>query len=457
METIKSSLSREFFGEFVKTAAPLVGSQIAMVLPVVACFVLIGSIGDTVAVTVYGLSYSIYNMFCLCFIIAILEVAGANCAKEYGAGNFRGMASFFYKTLLLIVIVVLGYYFFIQFTFQILVFLNIEEDLALRTAALTQMSWLFNAILSFNMLLQTYLMSQDVLSELTYLNVGSIALVVLLGKFLIIDCGLGLAGMVYTKLVQESLTFVYLCWVMLAKANKETLILPSADLIMDNMQHFVRKNIFSLLGVYGEYLAFEINTFFAAQLRNVNDIACWYTFDNYFMMVYFCSLGISNTFRTKIGQAVGEGRIQYARRKSMAFYLYTFLLSNVVLVVSWVYAEPIARVFLNNPEVTPKIAVCIKIMSFYLFAMLVLYSFFAMFRILNMDRYFFQMSAIVFPLLGGVLVWVLAFGFGMGLNGIVIGQGLGFDIVTLLFFIKVYYQTDWEFQISLDKNAALMH
>jgi len=451
-----SLLSTEYLKEFVLTSAPLIGSQIAMVLPVITCFVLVGSIGDTVAVTVYGLSYSIYNMFCLCFIISILEVAGANCSKEYGAGNYRKMASFFYKTFLLIVMVVIGYYFFIQFTYEILVFLNIEPDVATKTATLTQMSWLFNSILAFNMLLQTYLMSQDVIAELAYLNIGSILIVILFGKLFIVDLGYHEIGIVYTKLIQEILSFIYLVYLMMRRANKETLVLPSTSLFLDELQPFLKKNVFSLLGVYGEYLAFEINTFFAAQLHNVADIAAWYTFDNFFIMVYFCSLGISNTFRTRIGQAVGEGRIAYARRKSIAFYFYTFVLSNVVLILSWIYAEGISRVFLNNDEIIPKIAMCIRLMSFYTYAVLVLYSFFAMFRILNMDRYFFQMSAIVFPSLGAVLVWLFGFGMGYGLNGIVVGQGVGFDIVTLLFFIKVYYQTDWEQQCALEKNVELL-
>jgi Na+-driven multidrug efflux pump len=453
---MRGLLSKEFFSEFILTSAPLIGSQIAMVLPVIACFVLIGSIGDTVVVTVYGLSYSIYNMFCLCFVISILEVAGANCAKEYGADNYRKMASYFYKTLSLIALVLIGYYFFIQFTYEILVFLNIEHEVAVKAAALTQMSWLFNSILSVNMLLQTYLMSQDVITELAYLNLGSILIVVIFGKVFIVDLAYREIGIVYTKLIQEVLSFIYLAYLMLRRAKKETLVQPSVGLLFADLRPFLKKNIFSLFGVYGEYLAFEINTFFAAQLHNVDDIAAWYTFDNFFLMVYFCSLGISNTFRTRIGQAVGEGRIAYARKKSIAFYFYTFILSNVVLILSWSYAEEISRVFLNNDDIIPKIATCIRLMSFYLYAVLVLYSFFAVFRILNMDRYFFQMSAIVFPVLGAVLVWIFGFGLGFGLNGIVVGQGLGFNLVTLLFFIKVYYQTDWEVQCAYEKNTELL-
>jgi len=86
---------------------------------------------------------------------------------------------------------------------------------------------------------------------------------------------------------------------------------------------------------------------------------------------------------------------------------------------------------------------------------LVLYSFFAIFRILNMDRYFFKMSAIIFPGLGALLVWILGFVMGFGLHGIVIGQGIGFNVVALLFFIKVYHQTDWELQCALEKHVEL--
>jgi len=258
-----------------------------MVLPVIACFVLVGSIGDTVAVTVYGLSYSIYNMLCLCFMISIIEVAGANCAKEYGAGNYSRMASLFYKTLFLIAIVIIGYYFFIQFTYDILIFLNIDHEIAVKATALTQMSWMFNSILSFNMLLQTYLMSQNVISELAYLNIDSIIIVIVFGKLFIIDLAYHEIGIVYTKLIQELLSFFYLAYLMARRANKETLVMPSTSLIMHELEPFVQKNVLSLL-------------------------------------------------------------------------------SNIVVILALLYAETIARVFLNNQEITPKIATCIRLMSFYM-------------------------------------------------------------------------------------------
>lgn len=456
-EVIRKNLfSKSNVLEFISTSFPLISSQIASGFPWILAYVILGSTGDIVSITVLGLSLTFENIFAFAFIISISEIAGAVCAKAYGAGNYRRMASFFYKSVLSVLIIDVLYYISIAWAYDVLIFLNLEPAVAERGVTMIRASWYFLFFESFNHLLRTFLMSQDIIHLLNYISTASILWMIFVGKYLMIDCGLKEMGFAYARVMQEFLIFVFLIYVTLTRGHKETLVVPSWSLIKEEFGYFFKKTIFSLFAVYGEFIAFEVNTLLAAQLKNLDQMAAWLTFASISLIFYYTSLGFSNTFRTRIGQCVGEGRIEHARNKSILYYLYTLFISTIAGIAAFIFAPEIARIFINNEEVTPMVAVCIRIMCTYIYPFLILYTFFAIFRILNMDKYFFNMITFVFPLMNLVFGWFFGLALGMGLYGITLGMSLANNLIMVIFFAKVYWQTNWEAETLHEKRAFLI-
>jgi Na+-driven multidrug efflux pump len=454
--TRKALFSKANALEYIATAFPLVGSQIAAGVPWVLAYVILGSTGDIVSVTVLGLSLTFENIFAFAFIISVTEIAGAACAKAYGAGNYRRMASFFYKSVLSLIVINSLYYLSIAWAYDVLIFLNLEPAIAERGVVMIRTCWYFLVFESFNHLIRAFLMSQDVMHMLNYISTGSILWMILVGKYFIIDCGYKELGYAYARLIQELLTFGILIYVTITKSHKETLVVPTWSLVKEDFGQFIKKGVYSLFAVYGEFMAFEVNTFLASQLKNLDQMAAWLTFASLSLIFYFTSLGFSNTFRTRIGQGVGEGKVEQARHKSILYYLYTLFISVVMGIAAFIFAPEIAQIFINNAEITPMVTICIRIMCTYVYPFLILYTFFAIFRILNMDKYFFNMITFVFPIMNLVFGWFFALALGMGLYGIVVGMSVSNNLIACIFFAKVYWQTNWEAEISDDKRVLMM-
>lgn len=263
-------------------------------------------------------------------------------------------------------------------------------------------------------------------------------------------------GFAYAKLIHEILAMtVFLC-LLYFRGCLETVILPKMTLIMNGLKTFLKKCSYSLVAIFGESIACELTTLLAAQLKNTEEMAVWMKFVSIGLLFYSSSMGFSNTFRTRIGQLVGERLIKAARTQAILYYLYIFVLSLIFKIAILTYASEIESAFINNEKIIPKVAECLCIMCTYLYSFLILYTFFAIFRILNMDFYFLKMISFVFPVANFIFSVVFGFGFGWKLRGIVIGVSVTTNSMVLIFFYKVFKQTNLEEQVMHEKQVCLI-
>lgn len=430
--------------DFIALSFPLVLSQFCRFLPDIMCYVVLGSQGSREAVTTYGLTCTFFNMLCYSCIVSVAEVAGANCAKAFGAGNYRKMSAFFYKSVVLSLLVFGFYWEATRLAQPILRFINIQEAIVTRTSTLIQFAFWQNLLTGINLLQQTFVVSQNIVSPLYYLNFLNILIILVGSKIFILDYKMQEIGIVWAKIIQESVMFLFLVVLIFTKANKETIMVPSFKAIKNGLNAFLRKNFFSFLGMYGEFLAFEANTILVAHLHNLTDMAAWVTFANIFAIMYSITIGLGNAFRTRISQIIGEGDIKTARLKSIAYFVYVVAFGAAVGVLMYYFSDSIAQLFIDNNEVVPKIGTCLRILSFASISFFGMNSFFVLFRVLNMELYLFKSAAVALPILSVCLSGLLAFPAQLGLAGVVIGQGTSFNLLTIVFTFKVYVFETWE-------------
>ena len=90
-------------------------------------------------------------------------------------------------------------------------------------------------------------------------------------------------------------------------ADKRTLSKPSFELIFHNMKLYMKKSIISIFSFYGEFIAFEINTYFAAILHDVDELDIWVTTVNFSLLFYVSSIGLGFTMRNLVSVPWGKG------------------------------------------------------------------------------------------------------------------------------------------------------
>jgi hypothetical protein len=112
--------------------------------------------------------------------------------------------------------------------------------------------------------MQNFLISQSVIQEQNYLSIFSIFFTIFVGKYFILDLGLKEIGFAYCKILQECCIFLFLLILMAFKSHKETLVPPTYSLVKEDFGVFVKKSAYSLLAIYGEFLAWDGNTYLAA-------------------------------------------------------------------------------------------------------------------------------------------------------------------------------------------------
>ncbi len=142
----KDVFSCENGWEFIKISTPLISAQAAIAIPWILAFAMIGYTKDIISMTALGLSMTYYNLFAYALVVSIIEVVGANCSKAFGAQHYRAMAGYFYKSLILITIVGVLYYLSIFAAGDVLLWVNIEPEVVVRTVSLIKISWYFGFI-----------------------------------------------------------------------------------------------------------------------------------------------------------------------------------------------------------------------------------------------------------------------------------------------------------------------
>ncbi len=161
-------------------------------------------------------------------------------------------------------------------------------------------------IQGFNQIIENYLSCQGVSKPLLIINITSIFMVLFFGRIFLIDLKLKQIGFAYTKLVQEGTNFVIFVILLFKVAHPETLIIPD---IMENLRtlySYLKASILSILSFYGEFISFELNTYFAALLPNLNQLAVWVLMSNYTIIYFLSSVGLSFAVRNIVGNLIGK-------------------------------------------------------------------------------------------------------------------------------------------------------
>jgi hypothetical protein len=155
------------------------------------------------------------------------------------------------------------------------------------------------------------------------------------------------------------------------------------------------------------------------------------------------SLGFSSVLRAHVGDLLGKGEVEEARRECIAYYFYTFICSQVMGMAMLIFAWPIAGLYMSDPDLRLRMVNEIYLYVVFLYFLMIFYPTFSVFRLLSLDLYFFKMIMLLYPVIVLVINTSMVYVFELGVAGLCLGNGLSCAVMVSIFLHKIFWDHDW--------------
>ena len=326
---------------------------------------------------------------------------------------------------------------------DILTFLKIDPLLVTRTVKMVQLSNYFLPLQAFNQLLQTYISSQKITAPFTLSNLISILISIYLGLKYIIFEDYREIGFCYTRIAQEIFSLLYSLCILFIYSDPRALIGPSVALILKDFRNYMVYSVKTAFTFYGDCFSFELNTYLAASLGVINELAAYIAIINAVVYVFFISVGFANTFRIAIGNTLGKGDIYQARINSIIYTIYVFIVAIICIIPVEMYINQIAIIYSGKNEITSMVKNGIRAYYWNVFPTFILYAQGSIMRFLDFNEWAVRITVLVMPMMVLLISGLLTFYWQMGAVGLIFGF-FGSKLVAVMVFFGVIYSVDWE-------------
>jgi Na+-driven multidrug efflux pump len=421
--------------------APVLGFiafQMSAGLPFVICGVMIGSLGDTLSLAVFGLGRTFTSMFFIAIINALNETLGVGASKLFGQKAYQKVGSLLWKTVLSILVLNVINAYLSYNSYQIMIMMSIEEEIAFFTSKFLVGSIPYIFLQGFNNAFVSFLSSQSLNKHFIYINCLSSIVVFFSAWHFIISMGMKHTGFLYAKVIQELFNMVCYVSIIVCQAHRETLILPNPFIVFRNITEYVVLMAKTVLCFYGEYIGFEITIYYVALLHQISELALYCSFVNFSILTFYVSCGIGNGFRALIGGLIGQRKFTEARRTSEQYFVYVFIITVVCSILILPFKYQIGYIYTGDDILSFKFAELLTLFCFLVYPSLSYNSALSMLRLLKMDNFLLKLSLVGYPSFISTISFVFCFGFGLGVRGIIIGVVVSRCIVFTLAIRKLY-------------------
>jgi Na+-driven multidrug efflux pump len=448
--------SWENLKSFWAPTSSLIAYQLSIGLPFVISGIMIGILGDSFSLGVFGLACTFVNMFFNSILNGITENLGVHCSQLFGSRDYYSMGSYFWKGFVSVIALIVIFTVASFYSYEILTAIDVQDNISFATTAMLKASIPYLIIQALNNLLVSYIASQSITQPLIYINSVSIVIVFVFAKYFIIDLKYKEIGFAYTKIIQEGVNFLCYIWVLVRMTDKEALVAPSIKLICTDYWNYITRLFITVLSFYGEFIGFEINTYFSALLHDISELALWCTLVNFSGIVFFISVGFSNAFRSFLGAVMGERKYMKARTLSQHYLVYLGFFSFVMIILLLVFKYEIGYVYTGDDLLSYRMADILVVYCINVFPTLAFYSVASIYRLLGYDNLLFNLATIVYPVMVVSSSFVFCFPLGLKVWGINLGFALSKVAIIIYMIYKLYNGLEWVPKEETDLREKLV-
>jgi Na+-driven multidrug efflux pump len=313
------------------------------------------------------------------FAFSIIEKVSIGSSKLYGAGNYNEMKKGFLKGVLIFLVLTLLFNLaFTQNTRSILIFLNIQPEIATISHHIFQYYYFSAMINFFGAIILYYLVSQGIEKAFIYFITVSLGLGISSCYYFDEHLNWGIMGWIYSTLIFEIsmliqlLVYFYIC-------NKVGPFTRSdfANMFV-GMKEFLKDLTIYYLAFFIQSIAGEISLYMCTQLKDntVIESAAYINMLNICYLNYFIINGYSAIGRSKINRLIGSNDIKSARTIYNTITTGIILLTTVMGLIMYIFRRNITQLYTHaHPDVSASFQVLLSYYCIYFIYGYALYSY----------------------------------------------------------------------------------
>lgn len=430
--------------DFALNSSALVGYQMTSYLSSVISTVFIGRLGDSLSLAAYGMARTVLGMGFNAFILGVQESLGVVCSRFYGAQQYTDLWRYLWKSLFIAFCLAAFCHVLCIYSTGLMLAINIEPEVAVSCNRLLRYCAISLYFQGTSQVINNFLSAQHVTKPLFYLNFMSIIIVYASSSLFINYLGMAELGFAFAKLCQDLFSTGYYIAVIVLYVDKSHFEAPSVQSIRTHFWNYLVLNVYTTLAFYGEILAFQIGTYYAALLHNVDALATWVTYIGFTAFHFFTSMGFGSATRNIVGRRVGEHNIIAARSESIRCMRYITVVSIVIIVLEQYYRDSIARIFTSKESIVEQLKPNIDLFSVGVISTLLGPSVNSLYRIVGKESFMFWVNVVYYPVAIAISSYIFCFTMGLGVWGLNLAHVLTKVMVCTALGWHLYYNIEWE-------------
>ena len=452
--TEKKILLAKTFVDFSISTFNMALSYIIDIVPISLTYLQLRPRNDDLLLSTFGFGLSYLNLT-LAFLYGFTEYFGVEASKCIGQKNYKRFTLVLFKTILSMYLLSFISIFLILNSNNIMRLFGIDEKLRNSASFFVKINLLERILDLGTTLLRGVMISQNFHKIFLPVNFFNVILFMITSYIFITILELDLIGYAISRLIKTVVEFFIIFYYFKKYSNREIVFLPKFSDITKNFFRTFKKSFITLLAIWGEVLSLEMTSIFIAGLNNLVKTASWVSFINIVFYNLFLSLGMSNTIRTNIGILRGKRNPEKMFKMIQSYCIYAYSISIVCSFACFFFANKIAYIFTQNPEVIGYLVSYLKIYSFFLCFYLLRNCWNTILRIMDFNTEQFIIGGVFFPILILTLSCLSIYVFNFGVYGVLISFLMSDALVNVI-LIYYYFSLKDQFAIKMkDEHDSL--
>ena len=342
----------KLFWVIISSSLTLAPSMLGRQLVNTSGLIFFNLINDTTNQAAFGIFDSLYFVFFVGLVTTLVDKYGIALSTSYGEKNYNGcriamtkglLTSTFYFCLITLPVIL--------YCRPVLKLIGIKEQVC---EIVQRTCWLALPLMIVNLIseqLKTFCMSQGHESLFGYTSAVNLFMTITANYFVIVKYRWGVAGWILTKSINEFITLLVAIYV-LTKTNRETRGLCSWKEAKEGFLSFFWDSTLFMLGVYPEFLGFEIVAVCIARTGDTNQVAAYYCVTNISSIIYNGGSAFAVIARTRINILLGMRKYNTARNAFRFLVACNFIFGGFVAIVLVLLRNQLNSIYSSaNPEV----------------------------------------------------------------------------------------------------------
>ena len=255
---------------------------------------------------------------------------------------------------------------------------------------------------------------------------------------------MGYVGMILGFAIKFLIETILMTIILITKANKEIFFIPKASEIFRDFKEIIKFSLNFAIGYYTVSMTFELVSLILIKSENgKHHLLIWVSLAQLVNAIYYVGYGIGSYARALGNHFIGTQNPQKFKDALYSCLKYHFILTYIINIPFFIFANVIGMMFVNNDEDVKEFANYLRILSLFLpmDSMMPLLN--SYMRLLGHNFFTMMLMIIGFACVIVATTFFLCLYFNAGTFGPVCGLVACNILVTSISLLRIYYNIDY--------------